>query len=133
MPLIVPNAGEVRLLQYIVNKTSPTNLVLHLYSNDLDLSDESFDETDFTEVTTSGYAAVTLTGSNWTATTNSGISSALYNTSITFNFSAGADVYGYYVTDTSNRILWAEEFPGAPFTLPSTGGEISIRPQIQLN
>lgn len=133
MPLVVPDAGEVRLLEYIVNKTSPTNLVLHLYTNSLDLSTETFTAGSFTEVSASGYAPVTLTGSNWTASTSSGISSAVYNTGITFSFTVGVDVQGYYVTNTSNAILWAEEFPGAPFTLPNTGGEIAIRPQVQLN
>lgn len=135
MPLIVPDAGEVRLLEYIVNKRSPTNLVLRLYTNVVDLSTENFTTASFTEVTTAGYAAAALVGSNWTASTSSGISSAIYNTAITFSFSAGVDVRGYYVTDNLSpaNILWAEEFPGAPFTLPSTGGEISIRPQIQLN
>lgn len=133
MPLVVPDSGEVRLLEYIVNKTSPTNLVLHLYTNDVDLSTETFSAGSFTEVTVSGYAAVTLTGANWTASTSTGISSATYNSSITFSFTTGVDVQGYYVTNTSNQILWAEEFPGAPFTLPSTGGDIAIRPQIQLN
>lgn len=133
MPLVVPDAGEVRLLEYIVNKTSPTNLVLHLYTNDVDLSTESFSAGSFTEVNAAGYAAVTLTGANWAAATASGISSAVYNTGITFSFTTGVNVQGYYVTNTSNAILWAEEFPGAPFTLPSTGGDIAIRPQVQLN
>jgi hypothetical protein len=140
MPLIVPDAGEVRLLEYIVNKRPATNLVLRLYTNDKDLSDETFVTSDFVEVTTAGYAAASLIGSNWDVSTNSGISVAVYNTAITFSFSAGVNVMGYYVTDNSNPtppqkppILWAERFPGAPFTLPSTGGEISIRPQIQLN
>lgn len=133
MPLVVPNTAEVRLLEYIVNKSSPTNIVLHLYTNSLDLSTETFTTGNFTEVTASGYAPVTLTGSNWTASTSLGISSAIYNTGITFSFTVGVDVQGYYVTNTSNQILWAEEFPGAPFTLPSTGGDIAIRPQIQLN
>ena len=132
MPLIVPDTAEVRLLEYIVNKSTPTNIVLHLYTNDFELT-ESFSTGSFTEVTVSGYAPVTLAGSNWTASTSSGISSAIYNTGVTFNFTVGVDVQGYYVTNTSNQILWAEEFPGAPFTLPSTGGDIAIRPQIQLN
>lgn len=133
MPLVVPDSAEVRLLEYIVNKTSPTNLVLHLYENDVDLSTEGFSTGSFTEVTASGYAPVTLTGSNWSAGTSTGISSAVYGTGITFSFTVGVDVQGYYVTDTSDRIMWAEEFPGAPFTLPSTGGDIAVRPQIQLN
>lgn len=139
MPLVVPNLGEVRLLKYIVNNISPTNLVLHLYTNDVDLSTEEFKAggdggtSSFTEVTAAGYTAVTLTGSSWTVSTSSGITSAVYNSSITFSFTTGVDVYGYYVTNTSDQILWAEKFPGAPFTLPSTGGDIAIRPQIQLN
>jgi hypothetical protein len=133
MSLVVPNTAEVRLLEYIVNKTSPTNLVLHLYSNTVDLSTDSFATGSFNEVSASGYAAVTLAGSSWTASTSLGVSSAVYGTGITFNFSVGVDVWGYYVTNASNQILWAEEFPGAPFTLPSTGGDIAIKPQIQLN
>lgn len=133
MALVVPNSGEVKLLEYIVNKTAPTNLVLHLYVNDVDLSTETFSTGSFTEASETGYASVTLTGSNWTASTSSGISSAVYNTGITFSFTVGQDVYGYYVTNTSNSILWAEEFPGAPFSLPSGGGEIAVRPQVQLN
>lgn len=133
MPLVVPNSGEVRLLQYLVNKTSPTNLVLHLYTNDIDLSDDDFITGDFTEATATGYSSVTLTGAGWTAATTSGVSAALYDNGITFSFSVGQDVQGYYVTDTSNNILWAEEFPGAPFSLPVAGGDIAIRPQIQLS
>lgn len=133
MPLVVPDSAEVRLLEYIVNKSSPTNLVLHLYGNDVDLSTESFSTGSFTEISASGYAPVTLTGSNWTATTSTGISSAVYGTGITFSFTVGVDVQGYYVTNTSNQIMWAEEFPGAPFTLPGSGGDIAVRPQVQLN
>lgn len=133
MALVVPDEGERRLLNYIVNKVSPTNLILHLYTNSVSLSGESFTTASFTEASASGYAAVTLTGANWTVSTTTGVSSAVYNTSITFTFGVGQSVYGYYVTDTSDNILWAEEFPGAPFTLPSGGGEISVRPQLQLN
>jgi hypothetical protein len=144
MPIVVPNAGERRLLEYIVNKTPVTNMVLHLYSNNINLSEETFTYDSLTKAT--GWPlpsppnvppAVPLLGANWTASTNTGtgVSSAVYSSSITFTFSAAASIQGYLVTDTSNppNILWAEEFPGAPFTLPSAGGEISIRPQVQLN
>lgn len=133
MALVVPDAGEVRLLEYIVNKTSPTNLVLHLYSNDVDLSTETFTSASFTQPTAAGYSSVTLTGAGWSASTTAGVSAALYDNGVTFSFSAGQDVQGYYVTDVSDNIMWAEEFPGAPFQLPSGGGDIAIRPQVQLN
>jgi len=134
MALVVPDEGERRLLEYIVNKTPTTDLVLHLYVNSVSLSSESFTTSSFTEATASGYASATLTGSNWTVSTaGSGVTTAIYNTSITFTFSTGQSVYGYYVTNTASQILWAEEFSGAPFNLPVGGGEISVRPQVQLN
>lgn len=133
MALVVPDLGEIRLLNYIVNKVSPTNLVLHLYANSLTLSTETFSTGSFTEATATGYSSVTLTGAGWNASTVGGISSALYDNGITFSFSVGQDIQGYYVTDTSNNILWAEEFPGAPFQLPVGGGDIAVRPQVQLN
>jgi hypothetical protein len=140
MPLVVPNAGERKLLEYIVGKSSlPSGqLVLHLYKNNLDLSTEEFTTGSFTEVSGYGYSSVTLTGSNWAVSTaGTGISTAVYNAGITFSFtgtgSESIDVQGYYVTNNANDILWAEEFPGAPFSLPGSGGEIAIRPQVQLN
>jgi hypothetical protein len=142
MPIVVPDAGERRLLEYIVNKTPVTNMILHLYSNNIDLTTETFTYDSFTKATGAVGSsapnvppAVTLLGVNWSAGTSGGVTSAVYSSSITFTFSAAASIQGYLVTDTSTppNILWAEEFPGAPFTLPSAGGEISIRPQVQLN
>lgn len=133
MPLVVPNEGERRLLSYIVNKAAPTNLVLHLYTNSIDLSGENWAAGNLNEANGAGYAAVTLAGSTWTISTTAGVTAAVYDSTVAFTFSVAQNVQGYYVTDTSGNILWAEEFPGAPFSLPSTGGEITIRPQVQLN
>lgn len=133
MTLVVPDEGERRLLEYIVNKASPTNVVIHLYVNSVDLSTETFTASSFTEATASGYSSVTLNGASWTVSTVAGVSTAVYDDTITFSFTAGQSVYGYYMTNTSGAILWAEQFPGAPFNLPVTGGDISVRPQVQLN
>lgn len=133
MALVVPDEGEVRLLEYIVNKTAPSDLVLHLYVDDVDLSTENFNSESFSESTAAGYSAANLLGANWSVGTTDGISAAVYNTSVAFSFTESDSVYGYYVTNSSDEILWAERFPGAPFNLPSGGGEISVRPQLQLN
>lgn len=143
MPLVVPDSGERKLLEYIVGYSSLPDgeLVLHLYTNDLNLSSEQFTTADFTEVSGYGYSAVTLTGSDWNVSTSeAGISSAVYATSVTFSFGGSSstsgspiNIQGYYMTNKDNEILWAEEFPGAPFSLPATGGEIAVRPQIQLS
>jgi len=133
MPLVVPDVGERRMLEYIVNRTAPTVLTLRLYVNDVDLLAEGVSASDFTEASQTGYIAVQLPGANWVVSTTSGISVATYATGVPFNFAAAADVYGYYVTDASGVAMWAEEFPSAPFGLPTGGGQIVVRPQIQLN
>ena len=79
MPLVVPDAGELRLLGYIVNQLTPTNLVLHLYENDdVDLSTEDFNTSSFTEVSDASYSSAPLVGDDWTISSNAGISSAIW-------------------------------------------------------
>jgi len=51
----------------------------------------------------------------------------------TFSFTTGADIYGYYITDTTPKLLWCERFTGAPFRLPSGGGTIAISPRVTLD
>jgi hypothetical protein len=133
MALVVPDEGERRMLEYIVNKSSPTNLTLRLYTNNVDLSDEGFGSGDFSEPSGNGYFANSLQGSNWVVSTTSGISVASYSIDLAFNFTAAVDLYGYYITDSSGTVMWAEEFPSPPFRMPSGGGQVVVRPQIQLN
>lgn len=143
MPLVVPDKGEIVLLEYIVNisRDNTEHPVLHLYTNDIDPEDashgasgEDFSTGTFTEAVESGYAAITLTGSNWTTTQVAGVATAQYNTGVTFSFAVGENVYGYYVTNTDDEIMWAERFPGAPVELPTIGGgDIGIRSKITLD
>ena len=134
MPLVVPDDGEIKLLEYLVNRS----LVVHLYQNNVNPADNThgtsgrdFTSSTFTEAPVS---AITLSAANWTTTqTSGGVSTAQYNSGVTFTFTSGQSVYGYYVTDTSNNILWAERFSGAPFELPVAGGDIAIRPQMGLS
>ena len=135
MALLVPNVGEVRLLRYIIGNASPTSLQLHLYTNNR-TPDEADTEASYTTAVAIGYGVATLSPSSWSVGTDSGTSSALYNSGITFTFGTAAstqNVFGYYVSDNLGNLLWSERFPGAPFALPSSGGEIAIRPQVQLS
>lgn len=132
MPLVAPDEGEILLLQYIVNMTAATDPVLHLYNNTDLTVDEAVTIGDITEASATGYAAITLTGGSWTTTQSVGVTTAEYSEQ-TFAFTTGASLYGYYVTDTSNNLLWLEEFSGAPFTLPSGGGTIAITSKITLD
>lgn len=135
MSLVVPNVSEIRLLQYIVAITAAGNPVLHLYSNDLTPGESTPGPGTGggpTESTAAGYAAITLTSSGWTTVQASGVTTA-QTSGVTFSFTTGAAPYGYYVTDTSNNMLWIERFSGAPFTLPASGGDIAITPKITLD
>lgn len=143
MPLVVPDKGELLILEYLVNihRDNTEHTVLHLYVNDVDPEDnshgssgEDFSTGTFTEASASGYSAITLTGAGWTTTQVAGVSTAIYNTGVTFSFTVGEDLYGYYITDTNNDIMWAEKFPAAPVQLPALdGGTIAIRPQLTLS
>ncbi|RDJ35488.1 MAG: hypothetical protein DWQ19_11775 [Crenarchaeota archaeon] len=131
MALTAPTIGEVVLLEYIVNKETPTELVLHLFKNNPTISDATV-YGDLTEATEAGYAAITLTGTDWTVADVGGLGTATYAEQ-TFTFTTAASIYGYYVTSTTaSELLWLEKFSGAPFTLPSGGGSIGISPRITL-
>lgn len=131
MALVIPNVGEVVLLSNMLNKVAPQNTVLHLYSNNL-TPDENTVIGDITEVTSTGYSAITLTSSSWTVATGGGVATASYAQQ-TYNITTSATVFGYYITNTSGDLLWLERFSAAPFQLPGSGGQILITTQISLN
>jgi len=131
MALTVPDVGEVLTLSYIVNKATPSNVKLHLFSNNATISDSTV-LGDLTECAISGYSAITLTGSSWTVATNTGTTSATYAQQ-TFTLTGSGNVYGYYVTDNAGTgLLWVEKFTDAPHTFPSGGGTEKITPYIEL-
>ncbi len=133
MALVVPNVkGEYLLLQYIVGLTAAGSPVLHLYSNNPTVDDDTV-IANLTEVAGStGYAAITLTSSNWTTTQAAGVTTAVYSER-TFTFGTTATTYGYYITNTSGDLLWLEKFTGAPFSIPEGGGTVSITSKITLS
>lgn len=133
MTLIAPKAGEILLLQYIVNlvRDSSDHNVLHLYENDVDPS-ESSTTSSFTEPTGIGYDPITLVGSLWTIQQVGDVTTALYSER-TFTFTTGVEVFGYFITDTSGSILWAERFlTDGSFELPAGGGTIAVEPKLTL-
>jgi hypothetical protein len=132
MALTAPNQGENLLLQYIVNKLQPDDVVLRLFVNNVTIG-ESTVAADLTEASDPAYDSIVLTGASWTITQVGGDTVATYS-SQTFNFDGEASVYGYYVTDQANgHILWGERFPASPFNLPSSGGTITITPKLSLS
>lgn len=127
MALLVPNVGEVEMLQRILNGAD--DLVLHLFSVDKTPAEVDV-VTSYTEVSTGGYAAKILT-SVWTI---SGDPTEGSYPQVSFDFTGSATVYGYYVTNNnSSTLLWAERFSDGPYNIPSGGGSVKITPKIQLD
>lgn len=142
MALVVPNVADVLMLQYIVNMVaqdggsapSGGQRLLRLFTNNLTPGKTTV-LSDITECDNStGYSAITLTGSQWTATSLGGVNQVAYSEQ-TFVFTTGVTVYGYYVTTTEGtpKLLWVERYTVTPYTLPFDGGEIAITPRFTLN
>lgn len=116
MPLVVPDVGEVELLDKMLKDalTVDESYTLKLYSNNYTPVQGST-AASFTESTFTSYAAKTLTRAGWTAaTTVSNKASASYAQQSWTCGTTGGTVYGYYVIGTTSTVvLWAELFPVA--------------------
>ena len=133
MALLVPNAGEVVILQNFLNKVAPQDLVLKLYKNNHAPADGDT-EASYTEADFSGYSAASLAGANW-AITGGAPSEADYPQQ-TFTSDANQtaqNIYGYFIVQaTSGKLMWAEQFPSGPYPISNAGDAIKVTPKIQL-
>ena len=128
MPLVVPDAAELRALTYILTP----NLTLRIFGNNATPGPLSV-SADFTEIAGGGYANVPLTFANWILV--SGTPSVATYPKQTWTFTgvinAPGTIYGYYITrDSDGLLMWAERFPVAvvPFT-PIAGSVVQITPR----
>lgn len=132
MPLLIPNNGEGDALSYFLNKATPENLVLRLFTNNITPSETDVSAT-YTEATGFGYASLTLTGASWVITEGSPSNAAFAQQVFTFTGALG-NVYGYFVTRaTSGRIAFAEKFTDGPYPIVNNGDQIKITPQVTLD
>lgn len=132
MALVVPNASEVLMLEYILKQEAPQALTVRLYTDDI-TPDETTTEANLTEVVGNGYAPILLTGANWTinpGNPSEGVYDAVGlggSEPVVFTFTGAAgNIYGYYVTRSDGSLMWAERFTGAPFNVTVPGSEIRI-------
>lgn len=134
--LNVPDEGAAALLEIIFNDSRAVGesaLTLKLFCNDTALADSDTAAT-FTEASGGGYAAKTLANGSWTvASDGSGIETASYAQQ-TWTFTGALDtnttVYGYYVVDADNTLIFAELL-GSAVTPVSSGNYISVTPKFQ--
>jgi hypothetical protein len=124
MALIIPNSGKEQLLKYFLGvDTTVENIVLKLFSNDVDPNSDTV-STDFTTPTVSnGYDSIVLSTSSWSIV--DGI--ALYPQQ-SWNFTGAiGNVYGYFLTtQTSDTLLLTERFSNAPYNVLSSGDVINV-------
>jgi len=131
MPLKVPNNSEVFILEYILNKTTPDDIDIRLYTNDITPSDTDTITT-YTEATGFGYAMIQLVPANWAIV--AGNPSVASHTQVTFVFTGAlGNVYGYMVTKRASGVLmWAERFNNGPYNIQNNGDEVKITPKLSL-
>jgi hypothetical protein len=133
MALVTTNAGEVELLNKMLQHTSDTeNYILKLYNNNYTPDMNSTTES-FTIAAFSGYSDVTLTRSGWTNSTTVNNKAQSSYAQQSWTCGSGSDtVYGYFVVgESSNVCLWAERF-ATPRTLSNTD-ILNLTPLFTLN
>lgn len=131
MTLRVPNVGEVLMLQNIVNHTASQDLILMLYTNDVN-NYETDVTANYTEASGSGYANASLTGASWTVNSADPSNATYAQQTYTFTGSLG-NVYGYFLSETTSGILkWSERFSNGPFDIQNNGDQIKVTPIITL-
>lgn len=133
MTLLVPTVGENKLNEFMLGKATPGDQTLKLFVSDTTPADGDTAGT-YTEMSTHGYAAKTLTKASWAVAQNGGVAEGSYAQQ-TWNFTAAAAVtaYGYYVIDsTSGVLLWAERF-ATPKVVEFDGDQIKLTPKITLS
>ncbi len=134
--LNVPDVGAAELLEIVFNNSRPAggnNLTLKLFCNNTALSDSDTSAT-FTEASGGGYAAITLTNGSWTvAGDGSSIETASYaeqTWTFTGALTTNTTVYGYYVVDADDTLIFAELFDSG-VTPATSGNYISVTPKFQ--
>jgi hypothetical protein len=129
MAIVVTNEGENLTLGAILNGTPLGNLTLRLFVNDHTPTDAST-AASFTEASGSGYAAKTLTSGSWTVGAGGDPTQATYALQ-TFTFTGAiGPVFGYYVTNSAGKVVWAERF-GASVSPQNNNDTIKVTPNFQ--
>ncbi len=132
MSLVVPDVGEVALLDMLLGTATPETQKLKLYTNNFDCVEGSV-AGDFTVASGSGYADVSLVRATWNAAgTSAGTTSKTYPAQ-TFSFSGAITIVGYYIVGaTSGTLLWAERIYAGAGQAFANGDTLTITPRMEL-
>lgn len=129
MALTVPIVGRTKMMD-LLKGAFGTTLRFKLYQNNY-TPDANSIISSFTEATFDGYTFLNETVWNASALdgSNRGVSQG---GTLTWTKSAGAtgnNIYGYFVTDASGNLLWAERGPAAPYPMTTVGQTFQLGPQ----
>jgi hypothetical protein len=131
MPLLVPDVGEVALLDMALSDTTPEAQTLSLYTSNTTPAEGDTHAT-YTIAAGDGSDPKSLVRATWNAaSTTSGTTSKTYPAQ-TFSFTGSFTIYGYLVRKaTAGTLLWAEKVyaSGQAF---SSGDSLAITPRIEL-
>ena len=130
--MVTLKTGTTQKLKSYFKKQNPAggnDLTLKLFSNDITPT-PSHTAADFVEVTGGGYAAKTLTASEFVVSEVAGIVQAAYEQQ-QFVFTGAADtIYGAFVVDADGVGICAERAP-AVYTPVSAGNLYAVTPVYQ--
>jgi len=131
MSLIVTNAGERLLFEYALGKTAQSTMTLRLFTNNITLTESTLAGA-LTELSGNGYSAQALTPASWTIT--EGDPTIAQHAQLTFTATgAWGNVYGYYITNASGALIWAESFQGGAIPISSNGETLKVTPRIEVS
>lgn len=132
MAIVAVDQAELQFLENIFNRTTPEDLTVHLYANDVTPA-QTDTEAQYTEVTGGGYAEVDLVPALWVITGIEPTKGTYPQITWTFTAAVGT-VYGYYVTGkTSGNLLWSERFSSAPINVQNADVKINVTLIFTLN
>lgn len=130
MTLIVPTVGLNKFLSLGLENILSGDLTLKLYSNNITPSETDTAAT-YTVVSGGGYVDITLSDDDWTIAAEVA-SQAQKQFDFTGATDAPTTIYGYYVVNSDNVLMWAERFNESvlPF-VPVNGSAIKITPRFE--
>lgn len=117
-----------------VRAVGGNNLTLKLFTSNTTPADTDTAAT-YTEAAGGGYAAKTLTMGSWTVSIAAGIAQAAYaeqTWTFTGALTGNPSVYGYYVVDADNTLIFSERLD-ALFTPTANGDILRVTPVYKLS
>lgn len=131
MSLKVPDVGEATILDHLLGAYGD-DLEVRLYQNDYTPVDGSVLGS-FTQADFEGYAG--QNAESWTGAVMASGRARSTADQITWTKGTGGtgnSIYGYYVVDADENLLWAERDPSAPVNMTSDGNIYRLTPAFTL-